>query len=93
MTFDFDTWMNLYKTDPLAFERKRKETLLEAVNASPPEVHEKMMATLLLTDVVRVDDPMESAKIAFGLMQRKLSEMNAEYVKLENLVKNMQRDV
>jgi hypothetical protein len=51
--FDFDTWMQLYKTDPEAFECRREALIKDAISSAPVEQQRRLNGLQFQIDMER----------------------------------------
>ena len=72
--FDFDEWKSLAERDPLAFERRRRDTIEAAILACPDNRRPRLRGLQF-----RIDMERRRAKCALGACVR-MSEMMREQV-------------
>lgn len=82
-TFDFDTWVALYKKDPLEFEAARTKLLTDMLASSNIETEVK----LALKSVLFAPKPQNAEPMAVALEAQKL--MWTSFSKLQATVKTL----
>ena len=81
--FDFDEWANLYRTNPMEFERRRK-ALLDAEIAKAPTEH-RINLRLLQSDLDELHDtlpPLHAAQVMSALMNINLEKLQSALLDL-----------
>lgn len=60
--FDFDEWMNLAKTDPEAFDARRKEIIDDLIAHAPEHIRQRLKSFQWRIDMerARCDNPMQA---------------------------------
>lgn len=79
MTFNFEEWAALYKTDPAQFEQKRLEALQSIVAACAPERQEnleRLLKRIHMTALRAKNSDLHRAILAKKLMMESLQELN-----------------
>lgn len=79
MTFNFEEWVTLYKTNPAQFEQKRLEALQGFVAACAPERQEpleRLLKRIHMTGLRAKNSDLHRAILAKKLMMESLHELN-----------------
>lgn len=60
--FDFDEWMNLAKTDPDAFDARRKQIIDDLIATAPEHIRQRLKSFQWRIDMerARCDNPMQA---------------------------------
>lgn len=79
--FNFDEWAELYRTDPRAFDKKRREATDAAIASAPEHLRAKLRETQTQCDAIHTTQPgREGASRMFAMMHDSLLDMqNAWY--------------
>ena len=91
MKFDFDYAVKLFREKPAEFERYRFQVLLDYVTSLPPDKQRKLATLQAEIDAVRAE--LTEPEFMLWLtkeMHRKLNEMSAKMVDLNNKVSDNQ---
>ena len=86
--FDFDSWARLAKTDPAAFERARRDALMQAVAAAPEAQRVKLAALVekLTAPVTGEASALERAVAAHNAMMDGVHALHQELGRLQSVV-------
>lgn len=88
--FNFDEWMNLHKTDPEEFERRRAETVRAVIDSAPAELQLKLLQLQWKLDGIhRTHTPIGGLLKMQGMMWDSFLEMNS---KLQDLAAQIPPD-
>jgi hypothetical protein len=83
--FSFDEWAKLYETDPVEFERRRKDLLEQQILKAPIENRNGLRLLQMECDAIRnTHGPMESAAIITTMASEKLKELKAPLTQLRS---------
>lgn len=90
--FDFETWAELAKTDPAAFEEKRKALMQEVIEQSPDKYKQRLEGIQFQVDGQRqiAKNPIDSMQRIYGMMMDKVFKEDGLLHALESLSKPQQ---
>lgn len=80
--FDFDAWSELSKTDPAAFELKKREALLSLVAEAPAKNREQLTSLVDALCAPQDGTPLEKALKAQNLMLSSLMDLQSKSLQL-----------
>jgi Protein of unknown function (DUF3135) len=82
--FDFDEWSTLAKTDPVEFERKRKEVIDSVIMTALLEMRYNLRLAQITCDALRteIDDPLLASAAMLGLAQNTLKKLEPAFTQL-----------
>jgi len=87
--FSFDEWMQLYKTNPAEYERRRADVLNESIMKAPVEHRNAMRMIQLECDTIRsMYPPMEATIKIAELMVAKLKDLRANLTELREMIED-----
>lgn len=86
--FDFDEWAELYKTDPIGFERRRTELLANEITKAPVESRNTLRVIQMECDVIRnMHDPLVAAQLISEMMIARLATLGEHLTRLQDTLK------
>lgn len=89
--FNFDEWKDLYKTDPAAFEAKRKQATKELIDSAPAEHQLKLMQTQWKLDAIhQTTNPVQGMVKMQQLMFDSVVDMRDSMIDLKDGLVNFQ---
>jgi hypothetical protein len=85
--FNFDEWADLYRSNPIEFERRRKQLIEEEIAKAPAE-HRPMLRVLQFEcDVLRESlEPLEATSAMTQMMVSKLGQMTEPLSKIKDIL-------
>lgn len=76
-SFDFDEWAELYRSDPVAFEERRKKLLTQTIEQAPAELQPKLnQLQWRLDGIHRQHTPMGALLVMQNMMWESFLNMN-----------------
>lgn len=74
--FDFDWWADLYRTDPIRFEKERKRVIAEALNSASTANRDKLKSLQFECDSISAThEPVEAASVMLKMALDKLCDI------------------
>ena len=79
-TFDFDEWVDIYKNDPEAFERRRAEWIQQYIESAPSHLRPRLRGLMFRVDAERrlARNPIDACVRISNMMWEKFTEMQRE---------------
>jgi len=88
--FDFDEWAELYKTDILEFERRRKELLEDAIQQAP--IRQRNMLRILQSEcdaIHEANTPIDATVEISKMMIERLGRLTEPLTELRSIDKGI----
>jgi hypothetical protein len=86
--FNFDEWVELFKTDPASFERRRAELLASVLTNAPIECRNSLRIIQMECDVIRaMHEPLVAAQLMSDMMIARLETLGKQLIRLQDTLK------
>lgn len=81
---NFDEWVELYKNDPVEFEKKRRAIISQQINSAPPQIRDKLYALQAEIEIIRAKtkDPLETTKQIMKMLDKQSEDLEQALKKL-----------
>ena len=87
--FNFDEMMNLFKNDPVAFEKKRLDMIEETITSAPESVQASLRSLQYDLDQIRTKQPKHFMYACFSEIKTNLESLNSAWSKITNMSQSM----